>query len=192
MTAVRELRRADLETLIEMTARRVPAPARLYLLGDASHLAAGSRQWAQRLDLAADPDIGNVDALRAGVARAARELGVGIRWEHPGDVIPLPEGAARRMRATTLDAASLEVCHFDPVSVVFRLVARGDEDDYRMALDYLAAGWVTMGELEAMLERTLTRFTRETIQQDPAEFRRKFRGLRQMWRSRAPHGSVRK
>jgi hypothetical protein len=181
MTAVRELRRADLESLIGRAAQVVSAPARLYLLGDASHLAAGSRRWAQRLDLAADPDLGNVEALRAGIASAAEELGVGIRWEHPGDVIPLPEGAARRMRATTLDAASFEVCHFDPVSVVFRLVARGDEDDYRVALDYLAAGWVTMEELETVLERTLSRFTRETIQQDPAEFRRKFRGLRQMW-----------
>ncbi len=178
---MRELRRADLESLIGRAAQVVSAPSGLYLLGVASPLAAGSRRWAQRLDLAADPDLGNVEALRAGIASAAEELGVGIRWEHPGDVIPLPEGAARRMRATTLDAASFEVCHFDPVSVVFRLVARGDEDDYRVALDYLAAGWVTMEELETVLERTLSRFTRETIQQDPAEFRRKFRGLRQMW-----------
>jgi hypothetical protein len=183
---VRELRRADLEALIGRTAQAVSGPARLYLLGDASHLAAGSRRWAQRLDLAADPEVGDPAALRAGVASAARELGVPIGWEHPGDVIPLPDGAATRTRATTLDAAALEVCHFDPVSVVFRLVARGDEDDYRVALDYLAAGWVTMEDLEATLERTLSRFTRETIQQDPAEFRRKFRGLRQMWRARVP------
>jgi hypothetical protein len=183
VSVVRELWRADLENLIGRTAQVVSAPGRLYLLGDASHLAAGSRQWAQRLDLAADPDVGDPAALQAGVSTAARDLDVAIGWEHPGDVIPLPDGAAKRMRATSLDAGPLEVCHFDPVSVVFRLVARGDEEDYRVALGYLAGGWVTMDELESTLERTLSRFTRETIQQDPAEFRRKFRGLRQMWRA---------
>jgi hypothetical protein len=186
MTALRELRRADLEALIGRAARTVPSRARLYLLGESSHLANGWRERAQQLPLAADPGIGDPESLRVSVTAAARELGARIGWEHPGEVIPLPEGAAQRSRPTTLDAGPVEVWHFDPYSVVFRLVARGDEDDYRVALDYLAAGWVTMEDLEATLERTLSRFTRETIQQDPAEFRRKFRGLRQMWRARVP------
>jgi hypothetical protein len=69
--------------------------------------------------------------------------------------------------------------------VVLRLIARGDEPDYQVSLDYVRHGWVEFGRLEALLAEVLPRFTSETIQQDPAEFRRKFRGLRQMWRGTA-------
>jgi hypothetical protein len=72
------------------------------------------------------------------------------------------------------------VRHFDPYSVVLRLVARGDEPDYVVALEYLKQGWVELAQLEALLADVLPRFTNETLAQDPAEFRRKFRGLRQM------------
>ena len=62
-------------------------------------------------------------------------------------------------------------------------MTRGDEPDYRVALRYLEHGWVTWDALEASLAEVLPRFSNETIQQDPAEFRRKFRGLRQLWRA---------
>ena len=179
----REVTRGDLEALIAAAATALDGPGRLMLVGDASHLAEGTRLRAGRLVLAADSRVGDPDALRAAVAGAAGTLGVAVTWEHPGDVIPLPNGADGRSRPTDLGVNGLEVRHFDPVSVVFRLVARGDEEDYGLALDYLRAGWVTMEKLDAALERTLDRFTLETIQQDPAEFRRKFRGLQQMWRA---------
>ncbi len=41
-------------------------------------------------------------------------------------------------------------------------------------------GW---REWNALLASLLPRFTSETLQQDPAEFRRKFKGLLQMWRA---------
>jgi len=184
----RELGRDDLESLIAATAESMDGPACLYLVGDSSHVAERSRERTHRLDLAADGRVGDAVVLRSRVTDAAHALGVAVNWEHPGDVIPLPDGADERSRATDLGVGALEVRHFDPVSVVFRVVARGDEDDYRLALDYLRAGWVTMDALEGALERTLVHFTRETIQQDPAEFRRKFRGLRQMWLAHAPAG----
>jgi hypothetical protein len=62
-------------------------------------------------------------------------------------------------------------------------VARGDEPDYRTVLRYLRHGWMTLETMDRLLEETLPRFTRETIAQDPAEFRRKYRGLTQMWRA---------
>ena len=40
-----------------------------------------------------------------------------------------------------------------------------------------------MEELNASLSALLPRFSAETIQQDPAEFRRKYEGLLQMWRA---------
>jgi hypothetical protein len=80
-------------------------------------------------------------------------------------------------------SAALEVLGFDPVSVAVRLVARGDEPDYRTVLALLRHGWLTMGDLESALAEVLPRFSEERIQQDPAEFRRKFKGLQQMWRA---------
>jgi len=40
-----------------------------------------------------------------------------------------------------------------------------------------------MVELEHALAEILPRFSADRLRQDPAEFRRKFKGLRQMWRA---------
>jgi hypothetical protein len=74
--------------------------------------------------------------------------------------------------------------------VVLRLVARGDEFDYVVALEYLRHGWVTLERLEGLLDDVLPRFTRATLAQDPAEFRRKFRGLRQLIRATSLTGAA--
>ena len=108
--------------------------------------------------------------------------------ESPVDVIPLPVGYEQRARPIELPEVNGEGCfsllHFDPYSVAFRFLARGDEQDYRTVLSYLEHGWVTVEEMDAKLGDLLPKFTSETIQQDPAEFRRKYKGLLQMWRVR--------
>ena len=156
------------------------SPARLYLLARTSQLAEGWVERVPHLELAGD----GASALEAAAREAARLAGVDVVWESPADVIPLPEGWEERSRpappAFAGRGASLEVLHFDPYSVVMRLVARGDEPDYVMALEYLRHGWVDMARLESLLSELLPRFTRGTLAQDPAEFRRKFRGLRQV------------
>ena len=187
MSVSRALGTADLQALIADVGQDLAGSGCLYLLGQTSHLAAGWRSEVERFDLAGEPLAGDLRALRDAVHASASRLGTAVAWEHPGDVIPLPDGAADRVRPTDLNPLGsvdgLTVRHFDPYSVVFRAIARGDEQDYRTALGYLAGGWVTIDGLETSLERTLSRFTKETILQDPAEFRRKFRGLRQMWRA---------
>jgi hypothetical protein len=183
---VNEVRVADLAALIAAVRRSVGAPARLYLVAGTSHLAEHWRERVSRLELAGAPGAIDV-AVRA--AGAARELPV--VWESPADVIPLPAGAAERARPVPSEVAGegdeLEVLHFDPYSVVLRLVARGDEPDYVVALEYLKQGWVELARLEALLADVLPRFTNETLAQDPAEFRRKFRGLRQLYASDVEH-----
>jgi hypothetical protein len=42
---------------------------------------------------------------------------------------------------------------------------------------------MTVEAMDGLLDDVLPRFTQETIAQDPAEFRRKYRGLKQMWRA---------
>ena len=115
------------------------------------------------------------------------QLGVELLVESPAELIPLPAGYEQRARPIEIPEVSreygLEFFHFDPYSVAFRFIARGDEQDYQMALNYLEHGWVTFEEMDAMLVDLLPRFSFETIQQDPAEFRRKYKGLLQMWRA---------
>jgi len=137
-----------------------------------------------------------VEMFRRVARGVAEELGVSAIEERPGDVIPLPEGYEGRARSAAAGAAPnhLALYHFDPYSVAFRFIARGDEPDYHLVLTYLEHGWITVEEMKERLSALLPRFTVETIQQDPAEFRRKYKGLLQMWeavRPRTTHRSQR-
>jgi len=189
---VTEASAADLAALVAAVRRDLSAapsrPARdagtpvLYLVAATSQLAEGWRDRVPRLEVAGNPS--GPPALADAVRRAAVACGVPLLWESPADVIPLPRGWGERVRAVSRDFGDargpLAVLHFDPYSVVLRLVARGDEPDYVAALEYVRRGWVEPGRLERLLAEVLPRCTSETLAQDPAEFRRKFRGLRQV------------
>ena len=172
----------ELGTLIAAARRGVAAPARLYLVSRTSHLAEGWCDRVPALELAGD--AGRTE-LGEAIREAGRALGVDVVWESPADVIPLPAGWEERSRPATIEQAvagtALEVRHFDPYSVVLRLIARGDEPDYVAALEYVLHGWVEPVRLEALLAEVVPRMTNETLAQDPAEFRRKFKGLRQLY-----------
>jgi hypothetical protein len=159
-------------------------PGRLYLTGETSQVVAGWRRWTERLEMASQLALEDEDAFRDTVDRLAAEIEVEVLDESPGDVIPLPTGHEARMRPVKESPGDpLQVYHFDPYSVAFRLIARGDEPDYRAVIAYLEHGWLQVDEMNRLLTGLLPQFTSETIQQDPAEFRRKYRGLLQMWRA---------
>jgi hypothetical protein len=153
----------------------VPAGGPVWLVGETGQLWEG---WIERVTAAGlasdDP------AVRRALAATAERLGLALVLESPGDVVPLPAGSATRHRPAE---GMPGLAHFDPYSVTLRCLARGDEPDYRTVLRYLRHGWMTLEEMDRLLDEVLPRFTRETIAQDPAEFRRKYRGLRQMWRA---------
>ncbi|MDO8677317.1 MAG: hypothetical protein Q7R30_01965 [Acidobacteriota bacterium] len=122
--------------------------------------------WEERSRPAMIGPGGTGNALEPGVP-AARTLRGGV--EEPG--VP----AARTLRG------GVEIRHFDPYSVVLRLIARGDEPDYVAALQYVLHEWVEPARLEGLLAEVVPRLTNQTLAQDPAEFRRKFKGLRQLY-----------
>jgi hypothetical protein len=179
---VKEAGLAELGTLIAAVRQSVAAPARLYLVSRTSHLAEGWRDRVPAFELAGD-------AGRAELGEAVREaglaLGVDLVWESPADVIPLPAGWEERSRPAMIGqdrtGNALELRHFDPYSVVLRLIARGDEPDYVAALEYVLHKWVEPARLEGLLGEVVPRMTTQTLAQDPAEFRRKFKGLRQLY-----------
>ena len=187
---------AELRTLVAAVRRSVAAPARLYLVSHTSHLAEGWRDRVPAFELAGD--AGGAE-LGEAVREAGRALGIDLVWESPADVIPLPAGWEERSRPATIDERGIgnalepgvpaartlrggvDIRHFDPYSVVLRLIARGDEPDYVAALEYVLHGWVEPVRLEGLLSEVVPRMTNQTLAQDPAEFRRKFKGLRQLY-----------
>jgi len=171
-----------LDTFLARLGLAFGRPARVYLIGETTQVYEGWREWMQRVEFAADVLPHDRAAFDKIVRDLRAEMGIEVLEESPGDVIPLPEGYQARARFAGR-FTSLEVYHFDPYSVAFRLVARGDEPDYRVILVFLEHGWLTVDEMNTWLANLLPQFTSETIQQDPAEFRRKFRGLLQMWRA---------
>ena len=179
---MKEAGRAELSALIDAVRPRITAPARLYLVSRTSHLAEGWCDRVPALELAGD--TGSAE-LGEAVRESGRALGVDVVWESPADVIPLPAGWEGRSLPATIgqgDAGNaLEIRHFDPYSVVLRLIARGDEPDYVAALEYVLHGWVEPARLEGLLSEVVPRMTNQTLAQDPAEFRRKFKGLRQLY-----------
>ena len=180
----------DRPTLLEFLAQLDEAflrPGRLYLIGETTQLFEGWRDWTDQIEFAAEVDEEDRPAFAKAVQTVQTRRAVQVLEESPADVIPLPAGHEQRARPAEMPQAQreigLRIFHFDPYSVAFRFIARGDEQDYRLGLNYLEHGWVTVEEMNAMLVDLLPQFTFGSIQQDPAEFRRKYKGLLQMWRS---------
>lgn len=149
----------------------------VYLIGETSQVYASWRDWTAQVDLASE--VSDPSSFRVSLEAVARQLNIAVTDEYPGDLIPLPDGHERRTRPAGA-FGNLEIRHFDPYSTAFRFLARGDEPDYHLVLTYLKHKWIDKDEMDRHLATLLPRFTVETIQQDPAEFRRKYKGLLQM------------
>ncbi len=163
-------------------------PGRIFLVGETTQLLEGWRRFASTIELTLEPvdPLKDAPAARRALETTRDELDLPVVVESPAQVIPLPDGWEARARPAVAPTEWLRVYHFDPYSVAFRFVARGDEPDYHLVLQYLAHGWVTVEEMDAHLAAVLPRFSAETIAQDPAEFRRRYKGLLQMWHTVRP------
>ncbi len=161
-------------------------PGRLYLIGETTHLFEGWRSWIEQVECCAEVAPDDREAFDQAMHAVAADLGIAVLVEAPGDLIPLPDGFETRHRPIDGPTTHLRLHHFDPYSLAFRFIARGDEPDYHLVLTYLDHGWLSFEEMEARLAALLPRFSLETIQQDPAEFRRKYKGLLQMWHAVRP------
>lgn len=165
-----------------------PHEGTLYLVGESSLVVEGKRAYCSEIIVAPEIQDAERALFRRTVDTAASSAGIAVAIEHPGDVIPLPERALARSRQVTGSADAghpLRVRHFDPYTTAIRFIARGDEPDYDLVVAFLEMGWIDMDSLQGEIRGLLPRFSFETIQQDPAEFRRKFKGLTQIWKSRS-------
>lgn len=187
--ATTRLGQTDLKRFVETLSSHFNHPATILLVGESSLVWEGVRDWTTQVDFTADVDEAHQAELEQAIRTTSDELDQTVLFESPAEIVPLPDGYRDRCVAASDQGASREfvrVLHFDPYSVAFRFVARGDEPDYHIALSFLDAGWVTEDGMTDMLEELLPKFSFETIQQDPAEFRRKYKGLLQMARATRP------
>lgn len=150
---------------------------RVFLTGEDVQVYEGWRPWSDEILLWSDD--ADRSPWKSALQHARTTFGCAIIEEHPGEVIPLPDGYEERARSAGR-IGGLTLFHFDPYSIAIRHIARGDEPDYHLVLDFMKHGWIDEVTLNALLQGLLPRFSMETIQQDPAEFRRKYKGLMQM------------
>lgn len=164
-----------------------PGNGELYLVGQTSLLMEDWIKWIEEIEFTAEVAPEDRTDLDEIVEQFRAENRITIIEESPADVIPLPEGYSSRHRKVEVEDvptnSPLTIYHFDPYSVAFRYIARGDEQDYHLVLNFLEHGWINEAEMNRLLEELLPRFSFQTIQQDPAEFRRRYKGLLQMWRA---------
>lgn len=183
--------RARLVQYLQELHRGFSHAGHVFLVGQATLLFEGWTRFIDMLELHAEIENEQQPAFSECAERLAKDLDIFVYFEFPGDVIPLPDGYEERAREIALSrlgidtpaAEGLRFWHFDPYSVAFRYLARGDEQDYQLVLDFLKNGWIDLETMNRLLDGLLPRFTFKTIQQDPAEFRRRYKGLLQMWQA---------
>jgi len=160
----------------------------IYRVGETSLGVENLRRYTDRIDFCSSVDAPDRERFNAVVTSVAGQMNLKVSDEFPGEVIPLPAGYKERHRELTGEndfaTDTLTVSHFDPYSVSYRFIARGSEPDYHAVLKYLEHGWIDEGELAERLQVLIPEFSFDTIQQDPAEFRRRMGGLWQMWNAR--------
>jgi hypothetical protein len=187
--------KADLAAFLVAVAAKYHGRGRILLIGETSHVWEGFTRGTNQLELVAEGTAGDGTTLSSVCAEVAADQDAKLLPDSPADFVPLPDGFEDRVLVASDPPPELNdekagrhiaLAHFDPYSVAIRFIARGDEPDYHLVLTSLSAGWVVESELERMLADLLDRFTLETIQQDPAEFRRKYKGLIQIWRAARP------
>jgi hypothetical protein len=161
----------------------------VYLIGETTQLFEGWRAWVDEIEFTSEIPPEDKADFSESIKKCSFELNSKIVNESLADIIPLPQGFQDRMRqikginqlGLISETNKLKLFHYDPYSVAFRFIARGDEEDYQLVINYLKHGWLTVEKMDSLLSELLPHFSFETIQQDPAEFRRKYKGLQQIW-----------
>jgi len=186
--ALRFITREVIEGFLSGVDRTYGAVGSVYLIGETTQVVEGWRRFTDEIEFCSSVDASRRDEFNRAVVQSAGDLGVRACDEFPGEVIPLPSGFRNRERPLTVPGAfenlNLAISHFDPYAVSFRFIARGGETDYQLVMRYLEHEWMDWDTMTALLDALLPEFSFETIQQDPAEFRRRYGGLYQMWKQR--------
>ena len=140
----------------------------------------GLRQQTLDITISFEVDDHDHSAFVEAVRDLKERLSLNIEEASPADFIPLPSGY--RERSPFIGRyGQLEVFHFDLYSTALSKIERGTEGDLDDVLSLLRNGRIEFAVLAGYFEEIMVRYATESIKQDPAEYRRKFDILTDMW-----------
>ena len=100
-------------------------------------------------------------------------LNINIEEVNPGYFIPLPEGYKDRSIFIG-KFGEIKVFYFDPYSVALGKIERGTEIDFEDVLHMLKTQMIDFELLEKYFLNVMQRYGKESIRQNPENFKRKF------------------
>lgn len=118
---------------------------RIYLTGGTTAIERGWRPSTLDADLSADNE-----AVFQDVQRLKETLNLNIEFVKPTDFVPSLKGEAER-HVFIKSIGNIDFFHFDPYAQAFSKIVRGFERDLKDADSMVAAGWVNLRELAALV-----------------------------------------
>jgi hypothetical protein len=140
--------RARIDHFLRELGRAYRDPARLYLVGGTTVVYEGLRRTTAGIDLGIDVDPAHHGDLMRAIARLKDQLNVNVEEASPGDFIPLPSGWRERSPCVGR-FGQVDVFHFDLVSTSLSKLGRGYEQDLADVRSLIAAGMVSVEDLQA-------------------------------------------
>ncbi len=156
---------AALLPLLAELGRRLPQPARLFLLGGGALLLLGSPRPTLDLDYLGD-DLHKAD-WQISLERLAGELKIDLEAVPLERFIPLPPGASlRHIFVQRFD--QLEVYIFDPYAIALSKIERGFDNDLDDVVFLIRSGYVDLDRLSEMLAAAMQRAAEYDLHPDTA------------------------
>ena len=152
--------------------QRYSLPAHLYLIGGAALCLLGSPRTTLDLDY-----VGNdvkKNELQNVIDELAREMNLDVEAVPIEQFIPLPDGAELRSKLINV-FGSITVSIFDPYSIALSKIARGFDTDIEDIIFLIQHGFVTIDELEIMIDAAILRGQEFDIM--PTEVRQNLQAL---------------
>lgn len=179
--------RARIELFLKRLSEQFRRPARIYLVGGTTVVFQAIRQQTMDIDLVLEVSPADHGELIQAIRELKNSLSINVEEASPGNFIPLPTGYGNRHEFVGR-FGSLDVLHFDLYSTALSKIERGRVQDIEDVLALLRAGRIEWGKLKEFFDEILPRMGKESLRQDPVEFRQNFEALEAMWRS-APNSS---
>jgi hypothetical protein len=163
--------RAAIERFLRQLGGEVRQPGRVYLVGGTTMVYEGYRARTLYIDVLIEvDDPGALASLLESVRRLKDSLAVNVELASPGDFIPLSAGWHERS-IWIGRFGSLDVFHFDFISVALSKIERGTERDFEDVLALVGGGRIDVAGLDAAFAEILPRVATEGVgAMDPDRF----------------------
>lgn len=140
---------SQIQSILELLGKRVPASSRVFLLGGSALILLGSPRPTIDIDFVGD-DVAPSEFDRA-IMQAAQELKILVEPVPMEKFIPLPDGSDKR-NIRIGQFGNMEVFVADPYSIALSKLGRGFDTDMDDILFLIQNNHVDLKELERMTQ----------------------------------------